>query len=104
MPVSMSEFTGSAVMSAPTHTEVTCKNSSTVLVAANEKRKYLLVVNDSDTVCYLYLGGTAVAGKGIRLNAAGGSFEMSMQYGNLYRGAINCINATGDKTLLVTQA
>jgi len=104
MAISASAYYSSGLLAAPVHTEVACKSSNTVLVAANLDRKYLLVINDSDTVCYLYLGGTAVASKGIRLNANGGSFEMSLQAGNLYQGAINCINSTGDKTLLVTQA
>lgn len=88
----------------PTHTVASVATSSGVALAANGDRKYALFINDSDTTIYLYLGDTAVANQGIRLNANGGSFEMSAMNGNLYVGAVNAIHAgTGSKTLLVTE-
>ena len=62
-----------------------------------------LFINDSDEIIYLNLGGAAAANTGIRLNAAGGSYEMGYAQGNLFTGAINGICASGNKKLLVTE-
>ncbi len=105
MPVPISEYLNNSVIESPAHTTATAKTTTAAVVAANATRSYLLVINDSDTVIYLGLGVAAVANQGIRLNANGGSYEMSAQYGNLYRGAVNSIHGgSGDKTLLVTEA
>jgi len=88
----------------PTHSAVTVTSTTTQALAANANRKYALLINDSDTVIYIKLGAAAVANEGIRLNANGGSYEMSDLHGNLYAGAINAIHgSTGNKTLLVTE-
>ena len=87
-----------------THAAVGIGTSSEAALAANEDRLYALLINDSDTTIYIALGATAVANAGIRLNANGGSYEMSKQGGTLYAGAINAIHGgSGDKTLLVTE-
>lgn len=87
-----------------THTHPNVTTTSSTALAANANRKTALLVNDSDTVIYLKLGATAVANQGIRLNASGGSYEMSAALGNLYLGAINAIHgSTGTKVLLVTE-
>jgi len=87
-----------------THTAVNATTSDAQVLAANANRKYLLVINDSDTVIYLMVGGTAVANQGIRLNANGGNFEMSLAMGNLSTAAIRAIHAgTGNKALLFTE-
>lgn len=85
------------------HTAVSAGSASTVVLAANSKRKYILLVNDSDATIYLNLGGAAAVNTGIRLNANGGSFEISANLGNLYLGAINCVSQAGNKTILVTE-
>ena len=88
----------------PTHTAPTIGATSTAALAANANRLYALLVNDSDTPIYIKLGATAVANQGIRLNANGGSYELSEKEGNLYTGAINAIHGgTGSKQLLVTE-
>jgi len=88
----------------PTHSAVTVTSTTTQALAANANRKYVLLVNDSDTAIYIKLGAAAVANEGIRLNANGGSYEMSNLGGNLYAGAINAIHGgSGNKTLLVTE-
>lgn len=89
---------------APTHTAVNV-NGSTLALAANDSREYALLVNDSDTVIYLRLGAAAVVNTGIRVNASGGSYEMSAAGGNLYRGAIYANHGGGavNKVLLVTE-
>ena len=105
MPIAVSDWLASSLMPTPTHSAVNVAATSTAVAAVNEKRRYLLLVNDSDTVIYLKFGVAAVANQGIRINANGGSYEMSMQAGNLHRGAINGIHAsTGNKVMLVTEA
>jgi hypothetical protein len=88
----------------PTHTAVNVATATTAIIAANANRKYLLLVNDSDTPIWIKLGANAVANQGIRINANGGSYEMSAKQGNLYLGAVNGIHAsTGNKVMLVTE-
>jgi hypothetical protein len=66
------------------------------VVAAKGARVEITLTNDHATnVIYLSLGGTAVVGQGIRLNAAGGSYTTSA-----YTGAVNAI-ATGASTPLL---
>jgi bifunctional ADP-heptose synthase (sugar kinase/adenylyltransferase) len=90
-----------------THTAATVAAAqSAVVLAANTARKYALFINDSDAVVYLKIGAAAVSSQGIRLNANGGSYEMSFKNGNLHTGAVNGIvvtGAIGDKVLLVTE-
>jgi hypothetical protein len=85
------------------HTAPVIGSSSTAALAAAATRKAALFVNDSDETIYLNIGGTAAANTGIRLNANGGSYEMSQELGNLSTAAITAICASGSKTLLVTQ-
>jgi len=94
--------TGSTAIT-PTHTERLI-NGDTVVLVADATRRYALFINDSDTVIYLNLGGASAVNQGIRLNANGGSYEMSAQCGNLYTGAVNANHGGGavDKLLLVT--
>lgn len=85
------------------HTTATIGVVSGVALAANANRKYALLVNDSDTVIYLKIGAAAVANAGIRLNASGGSYEMSATYGNLDTRVINAISTGAGKVLLVAE-
>ena len=87
----------------PTHTAPSIGTTSTTALASNAGRLYALLINDSDETIYLKLGVAAVANEGIRLNANGGSYEMSKKLGNLYTGVINAICASGGKTLLVLE-
>lgn len=74
-------------------------------VAANGERKYLLLVNDSDSVIYLGVGFDAVLNKGIRLNANGGAFEMLRDVGgNFSMQAVNAISTGAGKNLTVQEA
>jgi len=84
-----------------TTTAVTIGATTTAVLATKPERKSATLVNDSDEVIYLALGGTAVMNQGIRLNAAGGSYEVNAT--NLYTGAISAICASGTKVLCVTQ-
>lgn len=88
----------------PTHTAVNATTSTSQILASNANRKYALLINDSDTVVYIKIGAAAALNEGIRLNANGGSYEMSLGMGNLATGAINAIHGgTGNKALLITE-
>ena len=87
-----------------THAAVNVTTGSTQVLAANDNRLYALFVNDSDTTVYLKLGAAAVANQGIRLNANGGTYEMSRELGNLYAGSVYGIHAgSGNKVVIVTE-
>jgi len=87
----------------PTHSQPTVGATTTLAVAANADRLYALLINNSDEVIYLKIGVAAVLNQGIRLNANGGSYELSKRLGNLTFGAINAICTSGSKVLLVTE-
>ena len=82
---------------------ITVGSESTPVLQANPNRKYALLVNDSDVVIYLRIGDDAHLNRGIRLNANGGSYEMSANIGNLDLRAINAIASSSNKNLLVTE-
>ncbi|MEO2177194.1 MAG: hypothetical protein ABGY96_24275 [bacterium] len=86
-----------------THTAKTTTSSSSVAIAANVNRRYLLIQND-DTVhpAYINIGGTAAANTGIKL-VAGGSFEISRHVGNLSTLVVNCIQGNSGEVLLITE-
>lgn len=88
----------------PTHTVVNVTTESGLVLAPNPHRVYVCIENDSDVDVYITLNSEAVLHEGIRLNAGGGSYEISHQIGNLYTCAIYAIHGgTGDKSLLVTE-
>jgi hypothetical protein len=87
--------------SAATHSVLSVTNASQTALASDTARKYALFVNDSDSTIYLFLGATAVASQGIRINASGGTYEINQS--NMYTGQVCAIHATiGFKSLLVT--
>lgn len=72
------------------------------LMPANKHRTGVFIVNDSDTIIYLALGVDAALNAGIRLNAAGGAFEINKA--NLWKGSISCIHGgTGNKVLCAVE-
>ena len=76
--------------------------TSTVVMDFDAARTSAEFVNDSDTVIYLALGVDAVVNQGIRLNAAGGAFELNVN--NLFRGQVNAIHGgAGTKILVAVQ-
>lgn len=86
------------------HTTYSVTTASGLALDAEPKRRYALFVNDSDATIYLSLGGVAAANTGIRLNANGGSYEMSDELGNPYVGDVTAIHgSTGSKVLLITE-
>ena len=91
------------IYSVATHTEAAVGSGTTTVLAANAARVYALFVNDSDTTIYLRLGEDAILNEGIRINANGGSFEMTQQQGNLYDGVVNGIASAGSKNMTVLE-
>jgi hypothetical protein len=87
----------------PTHSTVTVGTSSITALESNTSRKYALFINDSDTAIYLEIGGAASLNAGIRLNADGGSYEMSPNIGNLATGAVYAISSGASENLLVLE-
>lgn len=90
-------------LDSPTHSFKTVTGTTQEALAENIDRKYALFINDSDTTAYLAIGVAAVSARGIRLNANGGSYEMSEELGNLFQDAVNVIGGT-TKNLLVMEA
>lgn len=72
-------------------------NTSTQVLAANTNRRYAVFINDSDETIYLAFGEDAAMNEGIRLNAAGGCYELSHVLGNLNNLAVNAICSSGSK-------
>ena len=87
----------------PTHTTAAMTASSAAVLAANTSRRYALLVNDGVADVYITLGATAVANQGIRVGGNGGSYELSPEFGNLYRGAIDRLPGSGTSTMLVLE-
>lgn len=86
------------------HSVVNVAVTSTQVAAKSSGRSFLLLVNDSDTEIYCTIGVAATLNGGIRINADGGSFEMSRGIKNIDTRVVNCIHGgTGTKTLLVTE-
>jgi hypothetical protein len=85
-------------------TEITTGSTGVVALAANRFRKYALFIVDGAAPAYLWLGNSseAAANKGIRINANGGSYEMSMGLGNLWAGVVAAAS-TAVNTLLVLE-
>lgn len=72
--------------------------ASTLVADANRHRSHLIVVNDGNNIIYLALGKTAVANRGIRINANGGGYEINRL--NMFKGQINAIAVTGTTVLV----
>ena len=87
-----------------THTSTNVTTSTTAVLAANVERKWALIENDSDANFYCKIGAAAVVNQGIRINAAGGTLEISSALNNYTTDAINCIHGgTGNKVALVAE-
>ena len=67
----------------------TVGTTSVVVLNANEKRVYAIMVNDSLQDMWLGFGEPAVADKGIRVNSEGGNYEITWK--NLFVGTLSAI-------------
>lgn len=81
-------------------TAVSVGTTSTVIAAANPDRVEITITNDHATqILYLKLAGAAAeANKGIRVNAAGGSYTT-----NAYTGEIRGIASGATTPVLVVE-
>lgn len=78
---------------------LTIGTDSRLVFEANLKRLGAIMVNDSDTPIYLALGdGPAALNSGIRINANGGAYEISV-FNNPWLGQIHAIAAAAAKNL-----
>lgn len=85
----------------PTQTQATVGVASANLVAASGTRKYLLVQNNGATDIFLNLSGAAATlTNGIKVAAAGGSYESS---GSIVTGAITAISSASNSTVIVVE-
>lgn len=75
---------------------------SQLILVANKNRTTATFVNDSDVVIYLRLGQEAALNTGIRLNPAGGAFEINLT--NLWKGDVYAIHGgAGNKVLCIEE-
>ncbi len=75
---------------------------STLRLPANKARTSATFINDSDVVIYLRLGSEAAVNSGIRLNASGGSYEITLA--NLFKGDVFAIHGgAGNKVLCIME-
>jgi len=86
-----------------THTQPVIGAATTLALAANVNRLYALFINDGTEPIYLKIGAAAVMNQGIRLNASGGSYEISQKLGNPTPLVVNGICASGGMALLVME-
>lgn len=84
-----------------TNTYATVGAATTEIVATNPNRMHLVLVNDSTQVMYLAFGADAVIGSGVRLNASGGSYEMTPE--NLFTAEIDAICAGGQANITILE-
>ena len=73
---------------------VAVPDTSVVISVANDERRDIEIVNDSDVVVYISRTNPAVVGAGMRLNPYGGSYSMDSQ--NFYLGAFYAICNPGE--------
>lgn len=90
----------SFVMFAPSNASSTVTTSSSVVLATSTGRLYAAIVNDSANTVYLGIGTPAVIGKGIRLNANGGSYEINES--NQFQGPVYGISSASSN-LTITE-
>ena len=85
-------------------TFVTILSTSLVALAANASRRGAILVNDSSQDIFLSLrtGAPAVVGSGFRINAGGGSYEITNE--NLTLDSIQAIAASGSNNLTIHEA
>lgn len=88
----------------PAHLRVNV-NGDTSIIVANPNRRYLLIVNNSDTTVFIRLADApAIVNRGIPIAPNASSYEISIPNGNLYRGVIRANHGgVGDKLVLLTE-
>jgi len=91
----------------PLSTAAQVTTASAMIIQPNARRRTLWLVNTSDEGISIALGLPAVVDSGIRLNAAGGSLELSLdvRYDRcIWTGAIYAIHGgVGNKNLAIME-
>lgn len=85
---------------------IDCGTTAIQVLAANPRRKKAIFVNNSDTTIFLFKGhpGSCALNAGMRLNAAGGSWEETPDVlGYFWRGPFSAITSAATKNLVVTE-
>ena len=83
--------------SSGTNSRPTITNLSSVILAANTNRKYVIISNQSGQNVFLRLGALAIINEGILL-APGFVYEIG--FSNLWTGTINAVKAGGGAVLI----
>jgi hypothetical protein len=81
---------------------VSVGNTSTLIVAANPLRTFLVITNLSNELCSLGLGLAAVANKGVPLNplpTTGPAITRRSAAPAVFKGAVYGITASGTKNV-----
>lgn len=79
-------------------------NSSVLILPSQNQRRAVSICNPSNSIIWLCKDGTATVGRGILLNALGGSYidELDGQ-GNIYTGIYTAIAVTAGSNVLAMQ-
>jgi hypothetical protein len=73
--------------------------TSTLVLDADRERVWCMLINDdAQNNIYIRFIQDAVVGRGIRLNAGGGSYEMCHTCGNMFNGQVTAIHDGGAGT------
>jgi len=98
---------GAIKWSGATNTSISVAITSTSVLSANPAREYASLVNTgSNNVCCSYGTSTgAVWGKGVCLNANGGTLEIipNPDTGTIWSGVIGCIATSSTSTIAVSE-
>jgi len=86
-----------------THTVQLAQLASAQVIAANQRRRFLLFINDSPTPIYLAIGTPAILNRGIRLSANGFWFAMSEPLTNISYNEVYAISAVAGSRLLINE-
>lgn len=85
----------------PVDLKLTLSTTQGEVLGPNPARTYSLLINNGTDIIYLGMGIPAVSGRGIRLNASGGSYEINLT--NPFFGRIYAIAAAGTPDLLIQE-
>lgn len=100
LPISV---TSASAVTTVTSADKTLSNVSSVALAANTSAVYRVFQNtDATIIITLGLGATPTSLVGVVLRP-GDSYEMSSQIGNLFKGVVNAIAASGSPVLAVSE-
>jgi len=79
----------------------TCSATAQKVLGSNPSRTYAVLVNDGTDPIYLGMGAPATVNRGIRLNANGGTYEITSI--NPWHGEIYAVGSALNPTLHVVE-